>query len=153
MIVSAPPLAAGPGTTIALGGAGLIVVALAVVAVTVLIAVSRARFRRRAVRTSGTIVGHDARASENGVMYYSVVEFAAQDGAVIRGRTRTASNPAAGPVGGTAAVFYDPRDPYRISVDTGRTAVMSGCAIAVVTVITLMFAMFGLILLEIGLSS
>ena len=150
-MVMSVPLALGPGTYVALGGGGFIVVGLAVAAITVMIAVSRARFRRRAVGVTGTIVGHEATATrESGVLYYSVVEFAA-GGETIRARTRTASNPAAGRVGSAATVFYDPDDPYRVSVDTGRTAVMSGCAVAVVTALTIAFIAFGLVLVQIGL--
>ena len=156
MIVSSGPLAGGPGTQIALIGGGFIVIALIAVTAAAAIAVSRSRFRRRATRTSGTIVAHEpavSRSSEGGIMYYSVVEFAMPGGEVIRARTRTASNPAAGRVGSTATVFYDPRDPYRVALDTGRTAVMNGCAIAVVAVLAGGSLLVGLILLQIGLGS
>lgn len=157
------PLAGGPGTDVSLIGGVFIAVAVLTAVITALVLVSRARFRRRATRTTGTIVGHERTSSttyssfsststSTGPMYYCVVEFALPGGETARGRTRTASSPPAGRVGGTATVFYDPADPRRVSLDTGRTSVMNGCVLALVAVLTLGFLLFGVFFLLLGMN-
>lgn len=88
--------------------------------------VDQSRFRRRAMVTTGTIVGHQvASRGDDSTTYYSLVEFIAQDGTVTRGRTRSASSPAAGRVGSTATVYYNPAKPTEIEVATGRAPVLT----------------------------
>ena len=88
--------------------------------------VDQSRFRRRATVTTGTIVGHQmASRGEDTTTYYSIVEFIAQDGTVTRGRTRSASSPAAGRVGSAATVYYNPAKPAEIDIATGRAPVLT----------------------------
>ena len=88
--------------------------------------VDQSRFRRRAMATSGTIVGHQvASRGDDSTTYYSIVEFTVQDGTVTRGRTRSASSPAAGRVGSAATVYYNPAKPAEIDIATSRAPVLT----------------------------
>jgi hypothetical protein len=88
--------------------------------------VDQSQFRRRAMVTAGTIVGHQvASRGEDSTTYYSIVEFIVQDGTVTRGRTRSASSPAAGRVGSAATVYYNPAKPAEIDIATRRAPVLT----------------------------
>ena len=120
--------------------------------------VGRSRFRSRAVRTTGTIVAHEVILVDGGTQggpsrrYKSIAEFTTQDGTVTRGRSRIASSPAAGRVGATATVYYNPANPSEIDIDTSLTPVLNGCAFAGVIVIVAMTLLGGLALLIAGLA-
>ncbi len=88
--------------------------------------VDEGKFRRRAMVTAGTIVGHQGGLpfSEN-TNYYCIVEFIVHDGTVTRGRTRRASSLAAGRVGSAATVYYNPAKPAEIEIATRRTPVLT----------------------------
>jgi len=88
--------------------------------------VDESKFRRRAMVTAGTIVGHQKGLpfSEN-ASYYCIVEFIVHDGTVTRGRTRRASSLAAGRVGSAATVYYNPAKPAEIEIATRRTPVLT----------------------------
>lgn len=88
--------------------------------------VDESKFRRRAMVTSGTIVGHQGGLpfAENR-SYYCIVEFMVHDGTVTRGRTRRTSSVAAGRVGAAATVYYDPAKPAEIEIATRRTPVLT----------------------------
>ncbi len=106
------------------------------------------RFRRHAIRVPATIVSMHAVATPNltgssgsGPLYRPVVEFSTVEGQLVRAESKIGSNPAAGRVGETVAVFYDPALPNRIQLDT---RVGSGACLA------LMFEAVGAMLLAIG---
>jgi hypothetical protein len=88
--------------------------------------VDESKFRRRAMVTAGTIVGHQKGLpfSDN-ASYYCIVEFIVVDGTVTRGRTRRASSLAAGRVGSAATVYYNPAKPAEIEIATRRTPVLT----------------------------
>lgn len=94
------------------------------------------RFKRRAVRAEGTIVGRVSSLGDDGlssadptVTYYPIVEFATSDGAPVLGTSRIGSAPLCGRVGEAATVFYHPRDPARVLVETPRSRARFGCAV------------------------
>jgi hypothetical protein len=94
------------------------------------------RFKRRAVRAEGTIVGHVSSLGDNGlssadptVTYYPIVEFTTSDGSPVRARSRIGSDPLCGQAGEAATVFYHPRDPARVLIETPRSRARSGCAV------------------------
>lgn len=119
--------------------------------------VERNRFRSRAARTAGTIVGHEVAYTDGGSdggpspRYYSIAAFTTHNGTVARGRSRIASSPAAGRVGATAIVHYNPANPAEIDIDTNLTPVLNGCAFAGVIAIVAMTLVVGLALLAAGL--
>lgn len=106
-----------------------------------------ARRRRRGVRTDGTIVDFRTRfgsssigsppmdpqgiatpiSTGGGPAYYPIVEFTTADGQTVRATSPIGSNPRPGRVGDAAVVYYDPRDPQRVVVDTRRSRAMTGC--------------------------
>lgn len=101
------------------------------------------RFKRRAVRTKGTIVGRVSSLENDGglpradptVAYYPIVEFTTQEGAPVRGTSRIGSDPVAGQAGEAAIVFYHPRDPARVLIETPRSRARSGCAVTAFAVL------------------
>lgn len=119
------------GTEAAAFGAFVLVIGLA-------IALWFRRFKRQAVRADGTIVGHVSSLGDNGgqssadptVTYYPIVEFTTWDGALVRGRSRIGSDPLCGQAGEAATVFYHPRDPTRVLIETPRSRARSGCAVS-----------------------
>lgn len=153
----AAPIALGPRTSISLLGGGFAVIGLIVLAVMGAMAVSQSRFRSRALRTTGTIVARERASSrdysDSRPTYYSIVEFTMEDGSLIRGRSRVASNPPAGKIGALVPLFYDPDDPSRVALDNGRTRTMNGCAVAVGIVIAAVFLLFGAVTLTLALHS
>ena len=88
--------------------------------------VDESRFRRGAMVTAGTIVGHQRGLpfSDN-ASYYCIVEYMVHDGTVTRGRTRRTSNLAGGRVGSAATVYYKPAKPAEIEITTRRTPVLT----------------------------
>jgi hypothetical protein len=108
------------------------------------------RFKRRAVRAEGTIVGHVSSLGDDGlssadptVTYYPIVEFTTPDGAPVRGTSRIGSAPLCGQAGEAATVFYHPRDPARVLIETSRSRTRSGCAVTA-------FAVLGCVPLALG---
>ncbi|HEX8005504.1 MAG TPA: DUF3592 domain-containing protein [Trebonia sp.] len=110
------------------------------------------RFKRQAVRAEGTIVGHVSSLGDNGgqssadptVTYYPIVEFTTWDGALVRGRSRIGSDPLCGQAGEAVTVFYHPRDPTRVLIETPRSRARSGCAVSA-------FAILGGVPLALGI--
>lgn len=109
-------------------------------------------FKRRAVRARGMIVGRVSSLGDDGglpradptVTYYPIVQFTTQDGAPVRGRSRIGSDPLAGQAGEAAIVFYHPRDPARVLIETPRSRARSGCAVTA-------FAILGGVPLALGI--
>jgi Protein of unknown function (DUF3592) len=102
---------------------------LAFAAIGFAIAASGARFRRRAEQAQGTVTEVRAVASPGdpstgplsgttGPHYRPVVTFPMPDGREVEAESRFAGNPAPARVGDTVRVFYDPKDPTRIQIDT-----------------------------------
>ncbi len=102
---------------------------LAFAAIGIAIAASGARFRRGAEQAQGTVTEVKAVASTGGPSaglvggttgphYRPVVAFTTPDGREIEAESRFASNPAPARVGDPVRVFYDPKDPMRIQLDT-----------------------------------
>jgi hypothetical protein len=123
------------GTETAAFGAAVLLIGLT-------IALWLRRFKQQAVRVEGTIVGQVCSAGERAqrstdptVTYYSVVKFSTQDGASVRGISRIGSNPPAGKAGDRVTVFYNPRDPERVLVETPRSRARTGWAVAAFAVL------------------
>jgi hypothetical protein len=126
----------GFGTEAAAFGAFVLVTGLAIV-------LWFHRFKRRAVRAEGTIVGRVSSLGDDGgqssadptVTYYPVVEFTTSNGARARGTSRIGSDPCYGQAGEAATVFYHPRDPARVLIETPRSRVRSSCAVTAFAVL------------------
>jgi uncharacterized protein DUF3592 len=124
------------GTEAAAFGVFVLVIGLA-------IALWFRRFKRRAVRVQGMIVGLVSSLGDDGglpsadptVTYYPIVEFTTLDGAPVRGTSRIGSDPLAGQAGEAATVFYQPRDPARVLIETPRSGARSGCAVTAFAVL------------------
>jgi len=101
------------------------------------------RFKRRAVCAEGTIVGRVSSLGDHGglssadptVTYYPIVEFTSLDGAPVCGTSRIGSDLLAGQAGEAAIVFYHPRDPARVLIETPRSRARSGCAVTAFAVL------------------
>lgn len=110
------------------------------------------QFKRQAVRAEGTIVGRVSSLGYDGgvpsddptVTYYPIVEFTTPDGAPVRGMSWIGSNPLCGRTGEAATVFYHPRDPARVLIETHRSRARSGCAVTA-------FAILGGVPLALGI--
>ena len=137
-----------------IGGVVFLVVGILIARVLIKVAAGRSRFRSEATMTTGTIVAYEVTYSGGGSpSYYSIAEFRLQDGTVTRGRSLIASSPPAGRVGSAATVYYNPAKPAEIDIDTNRTPVINGCAVAVGIVIVALALLCGLLLLIAGLFS
>lgn len=154
-----PPVMRIVGIVLALGGMFFCAIAYG-------IGYGQARLRRRRVRTEGTIVAFDARwgrstavapaPSPEGIMaqtsgggpsYHPVVEFRTSDGETVRGTSSFGSNPRPGRVGDSAVVYYDPQDPRRVLVDTGRSRAMTGCGQTVLAAVGVILLIAGVLAL------
>jgi hypothetical protein len=109
------------------------------------------RFKRWAVRAEGTIVGRVSSLGDGGlssvdptVTYYPIVEFTTSNGAPVRGTSRIGSDPLCGQAGEAATVFYHPRDPARVLIETPRSRARSDCAVTA-------FAILGGVPLALGI--
>ena len=110
------------------------------------------RFKRRAVRAEGTIVGRVSSIGDDGgqssadptVTYYPILEFTTSTGAPVRGTSRIGSDPLCGRAGEAATEFYHPRDPARVLIETSRSRARSGCAVTA-------FAILGGVPLALGI--
>jgi hypothetical protein len=125
----------GFGAEIAMFGAMVLLIGL-------VIALWLRWFKRRAVRTDGTIVGRvcsagdgPPRSTDPTVTYYPVVKFRTADGASVRGTARIGSNPPAEQAGDRATVFYHPRDPARVLIETHHSRVRTGWAVVAFAVL------------------
>jgi Protein of unknown function (DUF3592) len=131
-------------------------IGLVFVAIGVAIAASGTRFRRAAEQAQGTVTEVKAVASRSdpstgpvggtsGPHYRPVVRFTTADGREIQAESRFASNPAPAHVGDTVRVFYDPRDPERIQLDTavGR----GGCLAFGLVFVGALFCAIGVVVL------
>jgi hypothetical protein len=115
----------------ALAGFGLVFVLVG------LIIRTTTRGFRGAVRTQGTIVGFDARvpgtirgpggfgfggqgSAGSDMVYMPTVEFTTADGTPVKATAHVGTNPRPGKAGQAVTVFYDPRNPQHVRVDTGR---------------------------------
>jgi hypothetical protein len=123
------------GTEAAAFGVFVLVIGLA-------IALWFRRFKRWAIRAEGTIVGRVSSLGDGGlssadptVTYYPIVEFTTPDGAPVRGMSRIGSDPPCGLAGEAATVFYHPRDPARVLIETARSRARSGCAVTAFAVL------------------
>jgi hypothetical protein len=123
------------GTETAAFGAAVLLIGLT-------IALWLRRFKQRAVRTEGTIVGQVCSAGERArrstdptVTYHSVVEFSTQGGPSVRGISLIGSDPPAGKTGDRVTVFYNPRDPERVLIETPRSRARTGWAVAAFAVL------------------
>ena len=77
-------------------------------------------FKRRAVRTQGTIVALRPQRSRNsgGVTYVPRLRFTTAYGRQIEAETNVGTNPPIGPVGHVVNVLYDPTNPVKVRVDS-----------------------------------
>lgn len=92
---------------------------------------------RGAARTQGTIVEFDPRVpggfrvpggrfrvgspvGANQMVYMPTVEFTTAEGTPVRATAHIGTNPRPGKVGDKVTVFYDPRNPQRVRVQSGR---------------------------------
>lgn len=90
--------------------------------------------KSRLTRTEGRIVATSTRDTPRNVegpsstLYYATVEFTALDGQPVQTRWQNPMSFKPGKPGDPVVVFYDPRDPRRISVENGMTRI--SCRIA-----------------------
>jgi len=93
---------------------------------------------RGAVRTQGTIVGFDSRVpgafrvpgagglrfgssiGNTQMVYMPTVEFTTTDGTQVRATSNIGTNPRPGKVGDAVPVLYDPRNPQKVRVQSGK---------------------------------
>jgi hypothetical protein len=83
---------------------------------------------RGAARTQGTIVDFDPRTpgmagnlgAPHGIVYMPTVEFTTADGTPVRATSNIGTNPRPGRVGDSVTVLYDPRNPQRVRVESGK---------------------------------
>jgi hypothetical protein len=95
---------------------------------------------RGAARATGTIVGFDPRVPGSirapggrlrfgmpwsspggtGMVYMPTVEFTAGDGTTVKATSRIGTSPRPGRVGDRVTVFYDPGNPQRVRVQSGK---------------------------------
>jgi len=106
------------------------------------IVVNARRFRRRAVRVPGRIVGLSmASGGGSSALYHPVVAFTTLDGTPVEAKSVFSSHPPVGSVGEAVYVLYDPADPRKARVDRllGRGGLHG-----------VLFAAFGLIFVAVG---
>ncbi len=94
---------------------------------------------RGAARAQGKIVGFDPRVpgavrvpggalrlgswtGNSQMVYMPTVEFTTADGTPVRATSNIGMNPRPGHVGDTVAVLYDPRNPQKVRVQSGKAA-------------------------------
>lgn len=117
-------------------GAALTGFGLLFVLVGVIIRTSSRGFRG-AVRTQGTIVAFDSRVpgafrlsgsglrfgssvASTQMVYMPTVEFTTADGTQVRATSNIGMSPRPGHVGDTVPVLYDPRNPQKVRVQSGK---------------------------------
>lgn len=77
------------------------------------------RFVREAARTTGTIVGYEARAGRRGSVYHPVVDFPLPTGQLVRFTSSVGSSPRVGQVGQPVGVLFNPYNPGEAELDHG----------------------------------
>jgi anti-sigma factor RsiW len=95
---------------------------------------------RGAARTQGTIVALDPRVpgtirapggkfgfggwqGSDEMVYMPTVEFTTADGTQVKATSNVGTNPRPGRVGDTVTVLYDPRNPQKVRVQSGKSTV------------------------------
>jgi hypothetical protein len=95
-----------------LGGVALLGVSLAIYG-------RRQKFRARARRAEGLVVGSAGHAGfHSGMLKFPVVEFETESGRLVEFQSSVGSNPPMYRVGQRVSVLYDPDDPKQASIDS-----------------------------------
>lgn len=120
---------------------------------------------RGAARAQGTIVAFDARdpgmirarggrfavsgwAGDTQMVYMPTVEFTTADGTPVRATSNIGTNPRPGRVGDRVTVLYDPRNPQKVRVESGKATLsclevafmLVGSAVAALGIVILIAA-------------
>ncbi|WP_181449003.1 DUF3592 domain-containing protein [Nonomuraea aridisoli] len=101
-------------------------------------AIGSRRFRRRAHRAQGLVVGLKPSSPHDGTAYYAIIRFTTRQGVHVEARTHVASNPPPARPGRQVRVLYDPDAPTLIRIDNlmGRGTLL-GLICVVVGIATL----------------
>lgn len=141
-------------------GAVLLLMGLALPFALVRSSVARARFRRRALQATGTVVRQEEERGADSSGWYTFVRFTLRDGGAVLGRTREARLTRYR-AGTAVTVFYDPGSPAVIDLPdppdmhragSNGTTAFGGCGVLILLSVTLPFIVIGLALLLAGLS-